>query len=291
MFTRLQRLLVSAVAACGVVMALGAGPASAGPSQAVITLSYDCDTGDVTITSSKDISNVVISVGGERTKYDDLSGREYVVDLDTLEGLDGLWVKSGNNKSGDGPGYGEYFSFDYGASCDADADGDGYPSSEDCDDSNPAINPGVPDIPNNGVDENCDGSDLVVASGAVRVTLVWDNDDDLDLYVIDPSGARVAYFNTSVPSGGVLDRDDNVGVCGSDPEPGGVENIVWPVSAPPGEYTVELSQFRNCSSGTSANYTIEVYVDEALVHSEDGSTDSAGSGSANIVDTFTFTVA
>src|SRR3954452_15368401 len=47
------------------------------------------------------------------------------------------------------------------AECEAgiDGDGDGFASFADCNDANPAINPGVADIVENGVDENCDGAD------------------------------------------------------------------------------------------------------------------------------------
>ena len=42
-----------------------------------------------------------------------------------------------------------------------DADGDGVTKPGDCDDGNPAIRPGVIDIPENGIDEDCNGADAV----------------------------------------------------------------------------------------------------------------------------------
>lgn len=158
----------------------------------------------------------------------------------------------------------------------ADNDQDGYPVDVDCDDNDPSINPGATDIPNNGIDENCDGEDLVVLSGNPRVTLTWDNDDDLDLYVTDPAGETLFYGHPAVASGGVLDRDDNVNQCGTDPEPGGVENGAWPEGAPNGTYTVTIRNFANCGNPTPANFTVSVYYDETLIKSVNGVADVGG---------------
>jgi hypothetical protein len=48
---------------------------------------------------------------------------------------------------------------------DRDQDGDGFYSREDCNDLAPSVYPGAPDLPGNGIDEDCDGQDATVATG------------------------------------------------------------------------------------------------------------------------------
>ena len=85
-----------------------------------IDVTFDCDS--VTPTSTKELSNVVIKFcdGSEDYKYDGLSGYSDTFGEEFGKGIAGVWVKSGCNSSGDGPGYGEFFSNPYGCECEED---------------------------------------------------------------------------------------------------------------------------------------------------------------------------
>ena len=50
-----------------------------------------------------------------------------------------------------------------------DSDGDGFPSDEDCNDDDPAVNPDEEEIPDDGIDQDCDGSDWIT---------IFDEDED-----------------------------------------------------------------------------------------------------------------
>ncbi|MBT8220029.1 MAG: sulfatase-like hydrolase/transferase [Bacteroidia bacterium] len=53
-----------------------------------------------------------------------------------------------------------------------DNDGDGYLASFECDDNDPDINPSAVEIPDNGIDENCDGMDLVTSTYLIANTTI-----------------------------------------------------------------------------------------------------------------------
>lgn len=82
-------------------------------SQPQIYVTFSGDRQSVNVTSSKDLSNVVLEFcDGVHYKFDGLSGKNR-----TFAGLGNhagkiiktVWVKSGSNSSNDGPGYGERF--------------------------------------------------------------------------------------------------------------------------------------------------------------------------------------
>jgi hypothetical protein len=84
-------------------IALAAMPAGAAPTGAI-----DVDSSGH-ITSAKDISNIVIKdCDGNVTKIEFRDGTN---EYDLGGNVDMVWVKAGNNKSGDGPGYGELLDY------------------------------------------------------------------------------------------------------------------------------------------------------------------------------------
>jgi hypothetical protein len=270
---RVRRVWPALPCALAVLLPGAAAAAPAPASIAQIEVVHSCEADGYVVTSSKDISNIVVRDDEDhRTEYDD-GVREVVVPTGDVTTI---WVKSGSTMSLDGPGYGERFDVVPGTCGPVDADGDGFTDDVDCDDTDPTTNPGQPDIPNDGIDQNCDGGDLVVGSGDLRATLVWGDDDDLDLHVIDADDERLFWAARETASGGTLDRDDNVGVCGVDPEPGGVENAFWPEGGtPPGTYTIQVWSYSDCAPEGS-DWTLQVFIDDLLVEERSGTTSGGG---------------
>jgi Ca-activated chloride channel family protein len=91
-------------------------------------------------------------------------------------------------------------------------------------------------------------------SGDVRVSLLWNNTNDLDLHVIDPRGEEIYYGHRRSRSLGELDVDMNVTNWTTKP----VENVYWPLGkAPSGHYRVFVQFFAN-REARDTPFTVEV---------------------------------
>ena len=97
-------------------------------------------------------------------------------------------------------------------------------------------------------------------SGAVQVTLSWDDYNDLDLHLFCPNGERIYFNNKTSDCGGVLDVDMNVKPVSNNP----VENIVWENIPTPGKYKVGVhfyKHFRKKRSKKTCKFRLRVVVD------------------------------
>jgi hypothetical protein len=89
---------------------------------------------------------------------------------------------------------------------------------------------------------------------ALRITLMWDNTNDLDLYVTVPNGETISYVNKESSCGGMLDIDMNVDGASGEP----VENVVWASSLPrQGRYKVRVN-VHEVNGLQETNYMLEI---------------------------------
>ena len=150
--------------------------------------------------------------------------------------------------------------------CGSDSDSDGYDDAVNCGPNDAAVNPGAVDLPHDRIGQNCDGRDLTVGAGELQVTLLWNNVNDQDLHVVEPSGREIWCASRGpTATGGRLDRDDNVNRCGRDAEPGGVENVYWPSGSAPDRGTYRVDAVRYSSCGSPASWTVEARIGGVLV--------------------------
>jgi uncharacterized protein YfaP (DUF2135 family) len=96
-----------------------------------------------------------------------------------------------------------------------------------------------------------------VGSGSLQISLSWNNDDDLDLWVYVPSGERIFYGNRQVGNG---ELDLDALPCSSANKVRN-ENVYFTGQLANGEYRVVVNLFGRCSSsnGIGATYSVGAY--------------------------------
>lgn len=122
------------------------------------------------------------------------------------------------------------------------------------------------------------------AAGDLKVSLSFNESEDLDLYVMDPSGDEV-FYGVPTLNGGNLDLDSNAG-CADNL---GVnnENITWDGSETlRGEYTVRVNYYQQCSAA-SVDYIVTVSIGND-VRTYTGTFNASDQGETQVVTTFTY---
>jgi hypothetical protein len=106
--------------------------------------------------------------------------------------------------------------------------------------------------------------------GAVTFTLIWDTEDDLDLSVVDPNGAKIFHKTLNSASGGKLDIDANrciegLGDCNITKNP--VENIFWTKTPPAGKYFIQVDFYNKLAPRSNLSkipFFIEVLTENGV---------------------------
>ena len=88
-------------------------------------------------------------------------------------------------------------------------------------------------------------------TGAVQVSLAWDDYNDLDLHLFCPSGERIYFNNKESDCGGELDVDMNVKPVSNN----AVENVVWPKNPPKGTYKAGVHFYKHHKKRRTKKHT------------------------------------
>ena len=93
-------------------------------------------------------------------------------------------------------------------------------------------------------------------SGDVQISLEWSNGNDLDLWVICPSGEKIYFQHRRSACRGNLDVDMNAGGVDSVTP---VENVFWPPRrAPRGRYQVYVHHYRSHGFPDPSSFRVRI---------------------------------
>lgn len=134
---------------------------------------------------------------------------------------------------------------------------------------------------------------MTVGTGALQVSLSFDNAKDVDLHLIEPNytnaegddvsfyGRHIYYGHEIAPSGGELDLDSNPG-CYIDNINN--ENITYSEDnafVPAGTYKVYVDLYDNCDESIATNYVVTVFYGGNLIASRSGIFEVGAEGTYN----------
>jgi len=126
---------------------------------------------------------------------------------------------------------------------------------------------------------------VVGFSSDVQVSVSWDAPSDVDLHVVEPSGAEIYYANDTSATGGSLDVDSNP-ACNIDGRQ--IENIRWNTRAPGGTYIVRVDYWEDCGVART-NYLVTVKngaSTQTFTGNFTGLGDHGGGGSGRLITSF-----
>jgi Ca-activated chloride channel family protein len=121
------------------------------------------------------------------------------------------------------------------------------------------------------------------STGDIRISLMWNNRNDLDLHVVTPTGEEINFNNPQDSNGGRLDTDRNL--YGETMRP--VENVYWPENAAvPGNYRVFVRNYASYEpEERSTPFQVEIKNGREYLYFE-GSV--PGSGRASVTEVCSF---
>ena len=112
-------------------------------------------------------------------------------------------------------------------------------------------------------------------SGLLQISLSFDNEKDVDLHVVEPSGDHIFYGARRSANGGYLDIDSNAG-CSID----GInnENVYYEEGATveAGTYKVYALMYSNCDPTVATNCVITVFYKGEILAVSNGQTNPTG---------------
>ncbi len=90
---------------------------------------------------------------------------------------------------------------------------------------------------------------LDVGTGDIQISMTWDTQSDVDLWLTEPNGNKIYYANKISSTGGELDFDNTSEY--------GPENIFYKTVAPSGTYKVEVDYFSGAPLVTNYNIVVK----------------------------------